>query len=834
MDKNWTKEFEKILTVSRLITKNQGLSEITTKELFMALAYTPGQVQDMLVSLGFNLPAMKNDSTFSLAGWHTSEALYFGPEAEEADPEVNLSADGVRILRLAKLEARRLSSAEVEPQHVLLSILHDRNNIAARYLMRQGVTLHAVLDYMKVTPAIKASYGLSDEEPTPPASGKSANNARQAGGPDQESDTPMLDNFGTDLTAKAAAHLLDPIVGRERETLRMAQILCRRKKNNPILIGQPGVGKSAVVEGLAQLIADKKAPHILLGKRIVALDMAAVVAGTQYRGQFEERIKKLINELKEHREIVLFIDEIHTIIGAGSAAGSLDAANILKPALARGEVQCIGATTIDEYRKSIEKDGALERRFQKIMLEPSSADETLEILKNLKSRYEEHHTVRYTDEALEACVRLTERYVTDRCLPDKAIDALDEAGSRTHLGSGDVPQAIRDKEAEIEALKKHKIEAAKQQDYELAARLRDAVKMIEQELEEMNRQWDEQAAKEAATVTADDVAEVVSIMTGVPSGKMNLDETRRLQQMKSALQAKVIGQDEAVSDLVRAISANRLGIKGTDRPIGTFMFVGPTGVGKTHLVKCLAEYLFDRKDALIRVDMSEYGEKYSTSRLVGAPPGYVGYEEGGQLTERVRRHPYSVILLDEIEKAHPDVFNTLLQVMDEGRMTDGNGTTVDFRNTVIVMTSNSGSRQLEAFGAGVGFNAGENQTDLGESIIIKALKKQFAPEFLNRLDSIIRFKPLSDESARKIVHLEMEALCKRMSAMGYQIVIDDTLTDYLVAHGFEAQYGARSLKRAIKHHIEDQLCDAMLEGRLKQGEVRFEVADDRITLAPQA
>lgn len=834
MDKNWTKEFEKILTVSRLITKNQGLSEITTKELFMALAYTPGQVQDMLVSLGFNLPAMKNDSTFSLAGWHTSEALYFGPEAEVADPEVNLSADGVRILRLAKLEARRLSSAEVEPQHVLLSMLHDRNNIAARYLMRQGVTLHAVLDYMKVTPAIKASYGLSDEEPTPPASGKSANNARQANGPEQESDTPMLDNFGTDLTAKAAAHLLDPIVGRERETLRMAQILCRRKKNNPILIGQPGVGKSAVVEGLAQLIADKKAPHILLGKRIVALDMAAVVAGTQYRGQFEERIKKLINELKDHREIVLFIDEIHTIIGAGSAAGSLDAANILKPALARGEVQCIGATTIDEYRKSIEKDGALERRFQKIMLEPSSADETLEILKNLKSRYEEHHTVRYTDEALEACVRLTERYVTDRCLPDKAIDALDEAGSRTHLGSGDVPQAIRDKEAEIEALKKHKIEAAKQQDYELAARLRDAVKMIEQELEVMNRQWDEQAAKEAATVTADDVAEVVSIMTGVPSGKMNLDETRRLQQMKSALQAKVIGQDEAVSDLVRAISANRLGIKGTDRPIGTFMFVGPTGVGKTHLVKCLAEYLFDRKDALIRVDMSEYGEKYSTSRLVGAPPGYVGYEEGGQLTERVRRHPYSVILLDEIEKAHPDVFNTLLQVMDEGRMTDGNGTTVDFRNTVIVMTSNSGSRQLEAFGAGVGFNAGENQTDLGESIIIKALKKQFAPEFLNRLDSIIRFKPLSDESARKIVHLEMEALCKRMSAMGYQIVIDDTLTDYLVAHGFEAQYGARSLKRAIKHHIEDQLCDAMLEGRLKQGEVRFEVADDRITLAPQA
>ncbi|MGN1353837.1 MAG: ATP-dependent Clp protease ATP-binding subunit [Alloprevotella sp.] len=832
MDKNWTKDFENILIVCRFITRNLGLSEITAKELFMALAYTPGHVQDLLVHLGLNLSAMKNNATFALPEIDLSGKFYLGLDAEST--EISLSPEGVRILRLAKLEARRLSSIDVEPQHVLLSLLHDRNNVAARYLQEQGITLRKVLDYMKVTPAIKASYGLSDDEPAPPASGQNPNNARQAKAPEQDSDTPMLDNFGTDLTAKASAHLLDPIVGRERETLRMAQILCRRKKNNPILIGQPGVGKSAVVEGLAQLIADKKAPHILLGKRIVALDMAAVVAGTQYRGQFEDRIKKLINELKEHSEIVLFIDEIHTIIGAGSAAGSLDAANILKPALARGEVQCIGATTIDEYRKSIEKDGALERRFQKVMLEPSTAEETLEILKNLKSRYEEHHTVRYTDEALEACVRLTERYVTDRCLPDKAIDALDEAGSRTHLNSGDVPQAIRDKEAEIEALKNHKIEAAKKQDYELAARLRDAVKMIEQELEEMNRQWDEQAAKEAATVTADDVAEVVSIMTGVPSGKMNLDETRRLQQMKSALQARVIGQDEAVTDLVRAISANRLGIKGTDRPIGTFMFVGPTGVGKTHLVKCLAEYLFDRKDALIRVDMSEYGEKYSTSRLVGAPPGYVGYEEGGQLTERVRRHPYSVILLDEIEKAHPDVFNTLLQVMDEGRMTDGNGTTVDFRNTVIVMTSNSGSRQLEAFGGGVGFNAGESQTDLGESIIIKALKKQFAPEFLNRLDSIIRFKPLSKESARQIVHLEMDALCKRMAAQGYEIVVDDTLTDFLVAHGFEAQYGARSLKRAIKHHVEDLLCDAMLEGRLQQGEVRFDVVDDRLTLSPQS
>lgn len=832
MDKNWTKDFEDILTVSRFITRNLGQSEITAKELFMAMVYTPGHVHDILVHLGLNVSAMKNTPTFALPEIDLSGKFYLGLDADST--EITLSPEGVRILRLAKLEARRLSSEEVEPKHVLLSLLHDRNNVVARYLDEQGITLRKVLDYMKVTPAIKASYGLTDDEPAPPSSGQNKSNSRQAQSPDQESDTPMLDNFGTDLTAKAAAHVLDPIVGRERETLRMAQILCRRKKNNPILIGQPGVGKSAVVEGLAQLIADKKAPHILLGKRIVALDMAAVVAGTQYRGQFEDRIKKLINELKAHNEIVLFIDEIHTIIGAGSAAGSLDAANILKPALARGEVQCIGATTIDEYRKSIEKDGALERRFQKIMLEPSSAEETLEILKNLKSRYEEHHTVRYTDEALEACVRLTERYVTDRCLPDKAIDALDEAGSRTHLGSGDVPQAIRDKEAEIEALKNHKIEAAKKQDYELAARLRDAVKMIEQELEEMNRQWDEQAAKEAATVTADDVAEVVSIMTGVPSGKMNLDETRRLQQMKSALQAKVIGQDEAVNDLVRAISANRLGIKGTDRPIGTFMFVGPTGVGKTHLVKCLAEYLFDRKDALIRIDMSEYGEKYSTSRLVGAPPGYVGYEEGGQLTERVRRHPYSVILLDEIEKAHPDVFNTLLQVMDEGRMTDGNGTTVDFRNTVIVMTSNSGSRQLEAFGTGVGFTAGEGQTDPGESIIIKALKKQFAPEFLNRLDSIIRFKPLSKESARKIVRLEMDALCKRMAAQGYRIVVDDTLTDYLVAHGFEAQYGARSLKRAIKHHVEDQLCDAMLEGRLQQGEVRFDVVDDRLTLSPQA
>ncbi|MBF0961615.1 MAG: ATP-dependent Clp protease ATP-binding subunit, partial [Alloprevotella tannerae] len=612
-------------------------------------------------------------------------------------------------------------------------------------------------------------------------------------------------------------------------------ILSRRKKNNPILIGEPGVGKSAVVEGLANLIVSGKVPRVLQHRRIVALDMASIVAGTQYRGQFEDRLQRLIKELRAHREIILFIDEIHTIIGAGSAPGSLDAANILKPALARGEIQCIGATTTDEYRKTIEKDGALERRFQKIQLASTTLEQTLEILRNLKKRYEEHHNVSYTDEALQACVNLTARYISDRALPDKAIDALDEAGSRVHISGVKVPENIEKLEKCIADLKRHKTEAAKAQNYELAANLRDEVAQLTDKLEHANKDWIDSLKEDRPTVTAEDISTIVSMMSGIPVQRMAQDESTRLRGMKAALQAKVISQDEAISHLVRAITRNRLGLKGTDRPIGTFLFVGPTGVGKTYLVKCLAEWMFGSKEDLIRIDMSEYGEKYSTSRLVGAPPGYVGYDEGGQLTEKVRRHPYSVILLDEIEKAHPDVFNTLLQVMDEGRLTDGNGTTVDFRNTIIIMTSNSGTRQLKDFGRGIGFKeAATDDADgkMVEQIIRKALQKQFSPEFLNRLDDIITFHPLTEADAGKIADLEIGALKERLEKMQLSLELTTAAKDYVVKKGFNVQYGARSLKRSIQANIEDAICDLIMnETQDKTGQpqtIRFDVVDEKL------
>ena len=596
------------------------------------------------------------------------------------------------------------------------------------------------------------------------------------------------------------------------------------------------MGKSAVVEGLAQRIAGGKAPRVLAGKRIVALDMAAIVAGTQYRGQFEERLRKLIEELKKHNEIILFVDEIHTIIGAGSAPGSLDAANILKPALARGEVQCIGATTINEYRKTIEKDGALERRFQKIQLEPATADETLQILHNLRSRYEQHHNVHYTDAALAACVRLTNRYLTDRALPDKAIDALDEAGSRVHLSSSGTPENILQKEREVAELKQQKNAAAQAQDYEKAANLRDQMAEAEKQLAELVKEWEAEASQSPSVVDEDQVAAVVSIMSGVPVERVTRSEEDRLRGMKDALRSKVIAQDKAIERVVRSITRSRLGLKGAERPIGTFLFVGPTGVGKTHLVKCLAEWMFGSKDALIRMDMSEYGEKYSVSRLVGAPPGYVGYEEGGQLTEKVRRHPYSVVLLDEIEKAHPDVFNTLLQVMDEGRMTDGNGVTADFRNTIIIMTSNSGTRQLKDFGSGVGFNSSHEATaEQAESIVMKALSKQFAPEFLNRLDDIVMFHPLTADNALEIADLEIRALQKRLDNVPLQLEVTDAARRFLVAKGFDSKYGARSLKRAIHKYLEDNICDYLMElpaDQAKPGVLRAEPneANDNIKL----
>ena len=695
------------------------------------------------------------------------------------------------------------------------------------------------LDNTQSTPLNR--FGMVDDTPDAfgenegPSGDKSrANSTEDTKQKKGKGDTPVINTYGVDITKRAEEGLLDPVVGRETEIMRIAQILCRRKKNNPVLIGEPGVGKSAVVEGLATRIVQRAVPHTLIDKRIISLDMSALVAGTQYRGQFEERLRRLIQELREHKEFILFVDEIHTIVGAGGAPGSLDAANMLKPALARGEVQCIGATTQDEYRKSIEKDGALERRFQKILVEPTSPAETLEILHKVVARYEEHHSVKYQPEAIEACVRLTTQYITNRALPDKALDALDEAGSRKRLTHVSVPTDVKELEAEIAMLKGHKAEAAKKQDYELAARLRDSVAQLQEQLDKRNREWINTLKHNCPEVTEEDVANVVSMMSGVPVTRVAQSENDRLRGMAAALKSKVIAQDKAIDQLTRAITRNRVGLGGGDRPIGTFMFVGSTGVGKTHLVRTLAEWMFGSADALIRVDMSEYGEKHTTSRLVGAPPGYVGYDEGGQLTEKVRRHPYSVILLDEIEKAHPDVFNTLLQVMDEGRMTDGNGTTVDFRNTVIIMTSNSGSRQISEFGAGIGFGTSADSANAqAESIVRKALSRQFAPEFLGRLDDIIMFHTLDEKDALEIVRLEVDKLAARLKEnRQIEIHLTDAVYDFLVKKGFEPKSGARSVKRAIREHLEDALCDMLLDNPERKGRVVFDIKDGKLEIQP--
>ena len=737
------------------------------------------------------------------------------------DTEVARDVD--RILRLAQLEARLQRENNATDVHLFLAMLRDKTNDGCKVLASFNLNYDSAMKFIAKdnrnvagrAPIASSMPGGDEAVPAggdPRQSGRRGNDATtdKASG----KDTPILDNYGVDLTKAAAEGVLDPIVGRHDEIERMAQILTRRKKNNPILIGEPGVGKSALVEGLAQLSVKNKVPHLLSGKRLVSLDMASIVSGTQYRLQLQARLRNLIAELKAHREVVLFIDEIHTIIGAGSAPGSLDAANILKPALARGEVQCIVATTINEFRKSIEKDGALDRRFQKIQLEPTTAEDTLQILNNIKERYEDHHNVTYTPEAIEACVALTERYISDRALPDKAIDALDEAGSRVHLLNVRVPEPIAVKEMEVQNLRKEKEEAAARQEYEQAAGLRDRVLQCEAELKTLQEEWQRELSEHRIIVDEDAIAGVVSMMSGVPAERMKESETVRLKGMKQALSEKVIAQDRAIKRLTRAITRNRLGLKDPNRPIGTFMFVGPTGVGKTHLVKTLAEFMFGSKDALIRIDMSEYGEKFSTSRLVGAPPGYVGYEEGGQLTEKVRRHPYSIVLLDEIEKAHPDVFNMLLQVMDEGRMTDGNGTTVDFRNTILIMTSNSGSRQVKEFGAGVGFSASIDgvTAEAAEHIVRKALQRQFAPEFLNRLDEIVMFDPLTREGVEQIADLEIRALTQRLQTTGRQISFSPEATRFVAQKGFDPQYGARSLRRTLQEYVEDPLCDLLLEG----------------------
>lgn len=779
---------------------------------------------EILKSFYLNLKGIKNELEIQLREKSIQENY---------SQDITFSEEASKILTLSKLEAKLMNNEKVDTPHILLAIMRDNQNNAYKILEKNDVTYEKIIDRLKQEEAPFDGLDFNDDEEEEGIGrrgnadknndgfGSSAN--RQTTQTEQkqaEGGTPYLDNYGIDLTKAAEGGKLDPVVGREKEIERIAQILSRRKKNNPILIGEPGVGKSAIAEGLALRIVEKRVSRALFGKRIVSLDMTAVVAGTKYRGQFEERIRAILTEVKKHPDVILFIDEIHTIVGAGSAAGSMDAANMLKPALARGEIQCIGATTLDEYRKNIEKDGALERRFQKVLVEPTSPEETLQILRNIKDKYEEHHNVTYTDEALEACVRLTDRYVTDRYFPDKAIDAMDEAGSRIHLTHISVPREIEEQERLIEEAQQHKNEAIRLQNFELAASFRDRENQYTEQLERLKNEWKEKLKDNRETVDAPQIEEVVSMISGVPVQRMAQAEGVRLKGMKQALLSKVIGQDKAVETLVRSIQRSRVGLKDPNKPIGTFLFLGPTGVGKTHLAKELAKNMFGTTDAIIRIDMSEYMEKFTVSRLVGAPPGYVGYEEGGQLTEKVRRHPYSIVLLDEIEKAHSDVFNMLLQVMDEGRLTDSLGRTVDFKNTIIIMTSNIGTRQLKEFGKGIGFTAqtGENEKEHANSVIRKALNKSFAPEFINRLDEIVTFDQLDIASLEKIIDIELAGLYKRIEGCGYHLLLDQEAKRFVAEKGYDVQFGARPLKRSIQNHLEDGLAELIINEEPQTGD----------------
>lgn len=819
MNNQFTQRVSDIIMYSKEEANRLRNSYIGPEHLLLGLIREgEGKAIEILFNLQINLQDIKNQLEAIVKNNAENDTTY--------DENISFNDKASKVLKLCILEAKLLRNIAADSEHILLAIMKVKDNAAFHVLESNGVTYEKIK--LTLQPDTHAGLGFSededeDEDIRQSPSGNKSNAAQQQARPAQKkpaNDTPVLDNFGTDMTKAAEEGKLDPVVGRVKEIERLAQILSRRKKNNPILIGEPGVGKSAIVEGLALRIVEKKVSRILFDKRVIALDMTAVVAGTKYRGQFEERIRSILNELKKNPNIILFIDEIHTIVGAGSAAGSMDAANMLKPALDRGEIQCIGATTLDEYRQNIEKDGALERRFQKVIVEPTTAEETLQILKNIKDKYEDHHNVNYTDAALEACVKLTDRYITDRNFPDKAIDALDEAGSRVHLTNITAPKEIEEQEKLIDEMKSLKNEAVRLQNFELAASYRDKEKEYTNQLDTLKEEWEKSLKENRETVDDEQIAEVVSMMSGVPVQRMAQAEGMKLLGMKDDLLSKVIGQDKAIATLVKAIQRSRVGLKDPNKPIGTFMFLGPTGVGKTHLAKELAKLMFGSADALIRIDMSEYMEKFTVSRLVGAPPGYVGYEEGGQLTEKVRRKPYSIVLLDEIEKAHPDVFNILLQVMDEGRLTDSYGRTVDFKNTIVIMTSNIGTRQLKEFGKGIGF-AAQVRTDDKEysrSVITKALNKSFAPEFINRLDEIITFDQLDLDALTRIIDIELKGLYSRVKNIGYKLVIDEDAKKFVATKGYDVQFGARPLKRAIQNNLEDGISELILGSEMAAGD----------------
>jgi len=831
MDAKFSQRIKDIIEYSREEAVRLGNHFIAPEHLFLGvLREGDGLGMEILENLDVEIESIKEEIETHL--------MDDDSKSSKETEYLPLLKSTERILKLINLEAREFDDPYADTEHLILAILNEKDNLVSKILdsaynidyslFKKEVDFEKTLNDSPKMSTDDDDDDDDDDESRPGGLTPKAPNKGQS-----NSETPVLDNFGIDLTAAAEEDRLDPIVGRDVEIERVVQILSRRKKNNPVLIGDPGVGKSAIVEGLALRIIQKKVSRVLFDKRIVSLDLASIVAGTKYRGQFEERMKSILNELSNTNNVILFIDEIHTIVGAGGASGSLDAANMLKPALARGEIQCIGATTLDEYRMHIEKDGALERRFQKILVEPTSIEETLEILKNIKERYEDHHNVTYSEEALDACVKLTDRYISDRHLPDKAIDALDEAGSRVHISTINVPEKVEEIEKQLEETKQNKIHAVSSQNFELAASYRDKEQDLIRELENEKRHWMQEMSKNRELVTDQNVEEVIAMMTGIPVMRIAQAEGKRLLIMGDEISERVIGQKKAIGKIVKAIKRNKAGLKDPSKPIGSFIFLGPTGVGKTELAKVLAQYLFDSKEALIRIDMSEYMEKFSVSRLVGAPPGYVGYEEGGQLTEKVRRKPYSVVLLDEIEKAHPDVFNILLQLLDDGQLTDSLGRKVDFKNTIIIMTSNIGSRQIEEFGRGMGFGTAEGKKDQNKRIIEKALKKAFAPEFLNRIDDVVLFNNLTREDIHKIIEVELRGLYKRVSDLGYQMEITPAAKDFVAEKGFDVKFGARPLKRAIQKYMEDEMAEAIIEASVKEGDtlvVDFDEENQKIKI----